>query len=231
MFSQSYSDVIPVLEATATSNTHLAVNLWVSDPLIAQRTSLSDTYNMGTSVAQVTSLAQTQHTNAAATVTYDIEKWAYTPANEQADPVGAIARAAAAVHAAGRKFGVNPGGPFLGDKGCGFNIQNGIVPSVDWTQVDQVTLQVQNLMSERWCSGYGSSNFTAAVTAYVNAIRAKNPNVYIAAELSMDRTSPLNIILAANSVRGIVDGIYVSYPAPPCEYCTPANLQTVLQAI
>ena len=42
------------------------------------------------------------------------------------------------------------------------------------------------------------------------------------------------MIEAIHRLRGVVDGFYLAYPSnvgPPCAYCTPQNLATVLAAL
>jgi hypothetical protein len=190
----------------------------------------SNTYKLGDSVAAVTSLALDDNPGAA-TIVYDIEHWSETPASEQQDPAAAIAQAAAVAHSDGKKSGTAPDGRFLGVVGnCTYNVSNGIVPTVNWKNIDMFNIQAQALASDSACGAGNVTQYVSFVKQVVSIVRAQNPNIVVTAQLSLSDSSPATILAAASEIEGIgVNAVYIAYQTGVAG-CTVANLTQVLTA-
>ena len=231
MFTDDDSDAYAILAQYATSNTNVTWPIYHRDSAIESKVAPSQTIFYASSLAEMTS-------GAGPNVRppyefYDIEHWSSTPISEQRDPAGSIAKAALIAHSAGKKFGVSPDGIYMGVTGCTFDMSLSIIPQVDWTQVDELNVQAQHLASDNTCGKAGSASFQSMVQQVATYVKAKNPNIRIAAQLSMRDSSPARIVAAANAVYGIADAIHISDPdaSYSCGYCTLADLSAVLTAL
>ena len=230
MFTDDDSSAYAELAQTATANTRVTWPIYHRDAAIESSVTPADTVYIGASLGDVTSGAQQKPPY----VFYDPEHWSATPLTEQQNPAAAIAKAAQIVHAAGKKFGVTPDGEFMGVYRCTFVMSKSIIQSVDWTQVDELNIQAQHLASDNTCTKVGSSSFQYMVTQIAAYVKSQNPNIAIVAQVSMRDSSPARILAAAGSVYGIAEAIHVSYPAGStqgCNYCSPADLATVLHGL
>jgi hypothetical protein len=234
MFAVSDGDLRSALDENASSATHVAVDIYNSDPTIAQLTPRANTFLTRPSLAQLQN-ASTGNNGSPAMLQYDIEHWTQTPASEQADPVGSIEKAATIAHGAGLKFGVSPDMNFMGwkylgaNEGCSFSMSAGIVPNIDWTNVDALNLQLERPANAACSPAEDFSQMVTVVTEIVAYVRSENPNAYITAGFSLAEEPPKTIIAAANAVRSSVNGFYVSYPGGG--YCSAANLATTLAGL
>jgi hypothetical protein len=222
------------IDQTATSLTHVAENMYYSDPTLSSKTKQSNTFLERPSLDAV-QLAATEKP-LPATVFYDFEHWSATPLSERQNPARSFAEGAQKVHADGLKFGVSPdmnylGFSYLGGKqGCSFNLKSGLEESVDWSQIDQLNMQVQRPANAE-CSRNGDySELAYDVSQIVNFVRAENPTIVISAEFSLEEEPPSQILAAAAAVHPYVNLVRIVYPAP-CTYCTPANELAVLQGL
>lgn len=171
-------------------------------------------------------------------VMYDIEHWAATPAEEQRDPVAAIASASDAVRAyQGKRFGITPDGQFIGIVAgkCALDESKNILPQVNMTKLDFVQFQAQRLLSDRCVQeGDGVKLYLSLVKANVREAKARNPRILTLAQFSFRYTPPQRMIEMIRALSGVVDGFYLAYPATilgtRCEYCSPENLEKVLAA-
>lgn len=230
LFSTNDSATYAILQANATAQTHLNHHIVQSDPALAAIVGPGDQFSSGTSIAEVTTLASTP--GSWAVVYYDIEHWSQTPSQEQANPVLSIEQAATAVHATGSGFGITPDGQFLGLVGnCTANLQGGIIPQIDWSQVDAVDLQVQALADDSKCGVGNVSNFASFVKQAVAVLRAANPRMLISAQVSLRDSSPITAVKAIQSIEGVVDAVSIGYPDTDCPNCTPSNLSLLLQSL
>ena len=234
MFVVSDSTLRPALDQNVSALTHVAVDIYDTDATIASATSRNNTFVMRTSLADLRTMSTGNNGNPAMLL-YDLEHWTLTPLWEQQNPVQAIADGAAIAHNAGLLFGVTPdmkftGWSYLGAKhGCAFSMSNGIVPGVKWSQVDMLTLELQRPANFA-CSPNGNfSQMVSVVTQIVNIVRQENPNIYINAEFSLGEEPPSTIIAAANSIKSLVNSIYVAYTFTG--YSTPANVAATLQSL
>lgn len=190
------------------------------------------TYALPASLATLSYLAAAAPP-AASILYYDIEHWTSTPITEQLVPVASIATAAATAHSAGKSSGLASDGVFVGvDPGnCSYNIANGIVPSVDWSQIDYVNLQIQQLANDTKCGAGNTAQFVGFLNAAIPIITAGNPNIQISAQVSLRDESVAQIQAVINAVQSVpnLKAIYIAYPTN-CTYCSPSNLATVLSS-
>ena len=234
MFVVSDTNLRPALDQNVSALSRVAVDIYDTDATIASATSRNNTFVMRTSLADLRAMSTGNNGNPGMLL-YDLEHWALTPLWEQNNPVQAIAQAAAIAHGAGLRFGVTPdmkftGWSYLGAKhGCAFTLSNGVVPGVNWAQVDALTLELQRPANFA-CSPNGNfSQMVSVVTQVANIVRQQNPNIYINAEFSLGEEPPSTIIAAANSIKSIVNGIYVAYTYTG--YSTPANVSATLAGL
>jgi hypothetical protein len=226
-FSSDVPSAFAVIAQTANANTWLDGLLVTTYPAFARLG--THTFELADSLAQISSISAEQQ--GVEVVIYDIEHWASTPLAEQQRPIISIAQAAAIAHDAGKRFGIAPDGLFLGiDTGhCTANVSAGIVPLVDWTKIDVVNVQAQELADTSNCKTI--QNYTAFVTRVASTARSQNPNIVIIAQVSLRDSDPARALQAATSVFGIANVIYVAYPAPCSTYCTITNLTTLLTSL
>lgn len=231
MFTDDDSDAYTILAQYATPNTNITWPIYHRDPAIESKVAPSQTIFYASSLAQVSSGAQTSVKPP--WEFYDIEHWSATPLTEQQDPVGSIAKAAQIAHAAGKKFGVSPDGIYMGVTRCTFEMSLSIIPQVDWTRIDELNIQGQHLASDNTCSKVGSASFQYMVDQVASYVMSKNPNIRISAQLSMRDSSPARLIAAANAVYGTANVIHISDPdtSYSCVYCTLSDLSAVLAAL
>ena len=185
-------------------------------------------------------------------VLYDPEAWAFTPPDEQRDPVAAASQAAQAAHSRGLKLVVAPAlnlttvvrsgsdsgsgsgsGGGSGGGGPRWRQFLGLRLAAHLAQVaDVVELQAQSLERD-----------TAAYTSFVRAAaaqaRAARPGVTVLAGLSSNPPGPpvtsQHLADVIQATRSLVDGYWLNIPAPGarCPTCSapaPGVAQQALQA-
>jgi hypothetical protein len=228
LMSTEIASAYPLMNQVATANTRPDLRIWHDDAALQSIVPWSHTYKLGDSIAAIRALAGDQP--GAATIVYDIEHWAQTPASEQADPVGSIAEAAAVAHANGKMAGAAPDGRFMGIRGCKFDVSQGIVPKVNWKNVDLFNIQAQGLAQDSTCGAAAVSQFASFVSQVASIARASNPKIVIAAQISLSDSSPATALAAINAVQGAVNAIYVGCPYGYAG-CNLSNLTQVLQAL
>jgi hypothetical protein len=183
-------------------------------------------------------------------VLYDPEAWAFTPADEQRDPVAAASQAARAAHSKGLKLVVTPAlnlttvlgsgsgsgsGPGSGSGRSGPRWQQflGLRLIAHLAQVaDVVELQAQSL--ERDTATYTSFVRQAAAQA-----RAARAGVTVLAGLSSNPPGPpvtsQHLADVIRATRSLVDGYWLNIPGqgarcPTCNAPAPGVARQALQA-
>jgi hypothetical protein len=172
-----------------------------------ERTIMSD------SLPKIASFIPFAQQNNVKYITYDFESWDFTPLSEQNDPVGAFNNASKIIHAAGLKFAYNPTMSYF----------KTYYQQLDWTKCDMLNLPFDGLV--QWPSKYASLTINV-----VNYIKSKNPNIVIYDSVNPKFATPDQMTFAAQSVRNYINGTLVRY-VPACTYCTPTNLDQVLQSL
>ena len=224
-FSTNLSSTYPLLQQTASSNTYLDRRIVTSDPLLAN---IVHTYKLADSLVAMSAISSEKP--GAQFAIYDIEHWTNTPLSEQQNPAASIAQASQIAHAAGKKFGIAPDGRFMGviNGRCTSSVAAGIAYTIDWKQVDLLNIQAQALATNGECAT--AASYASFVQSIANIARSQNPNIEIMAQVSLRDSTPAMALQAARSVKGIVNGIYVAYPAP-CTLCTLSNLSAILTGL
>lgn len=232
------SGVFPVLETYFQSIDYVSIGVATADPSLAQRVENAHQYQLPPRLSSV----QTQTNNGCSTgrpglIIYDIEHWSATPQSEQNDPTGSIAQGANIVHAAGcgLSYGTAPDGQFMGlpPASCTPDLSTSIYQGIDWTQVDFLNVQAQRILSDNCGGAQNMANYVSFVTTIANYVRGQNPNIMVSSQLSFRYTPPDTMVSAIQGLSGVADGFYLAYPdnsSIPCDYCSAANLQAVLQA-
>ncbi len=175
--------------------------------------------------------------NGAGLIIYNSEHWAATPLDEQTEPDLAIQHSFSISTRTGcHGFGLAPDGVFSGvqPSSCGFDPANALWQKVEWRGIALFDIQAQVLLSDRCAAAQGSVAYAQAVTTVALAIRARRQSTSIVAQLSFRDTPPERMREAVQLLHSVVDGFYIAYPinvGPGCRYCSPANLQQILQAI
>ncbi|MDE2571452.1 MAG: hypothetical protein KGM44_02885 [bacterium] len=170
-------------------------------------------------------------------IVYDGEHWQETPADEQEDMPRAIARGKGMVRATGcHDYGVAPDGEFIGivPKTCSYELGDALHRRVDWDDISLFNIQAQRLLSDECDPRAGLKAYVTFVTEIARDVRAKSPRTKVSAQLSFRYTPPDRMVAAIRRLRGVVDGFYIAYPSnvgPRCAYCSPHNLEEVLEAI
>jgi hypothetical protein len=223
-----------VLDTYTTSNDYLSLTAVKENPELAARIGKAHTFAIPPSLSAVQQLA-TQC--AVGLIIYDGEHWGATPANEQADMPGSVARGKASATAAGCDFGLAPDGQYAGlvPKTCDYNLSAALHRELDFTGIALYNIQAQRLLGAACAASGGDDNYVKFVTAVAAEIRARNPRTKVSAQLSFRDTPPDRMISIIGRLRGAVDGFYLAYPrnvgGVPCQYCTPENLRAVLAAM
>lgn len=240
MFANSSDPtVFPVLEKFLTRADYVSAKIASKAPALARRIEPQHQYVLPGSLAGVKKNSGCNADNPAFTkpglVMYDIEHWTDTPASEQAQPAKSVAAAARIVHAGKcQQFALAPDGEYMGLKegACEYDFEAGIYRSIDWTQVDLLSIQAQRLLSDTCAltvEDYAA--FVSRVAAYV---KSKNPKILVVSQLSFRYTPPEKIVAAMSKLAQAIDGFYLIYPASqktPCRYCSAQSVTTVLQAV
>lgn len=160
-----------------------------------------------------------------------------TPPAEQADPLGSIRSAVAAIRASGCDHaGLAPDPSLFGFQSgtCLYNLDAGAYQKVDWTTIDALDIQGEALLSEGCVAQAGVKSYLNLVTAVAAYARARNPRILIEAQVSFRFTPPSIMIDAVHQLSSIVDGFLLSYPLNPeleHKYCSPQNLTALLSAV
>jgi hypothetical protein len=124
-------------------------------------------------------------------------------------------------------FGYQPGA-------CVYNLSTGVFRQVDWTTIDFLDIQGEGLLGEVCLGQNGMNEYVRAATAIAAYVRAGNPRIIVAAQLSFRFTAPTVMTGAVSALNSIVDGFLLSYPLNPAlehKYCSPRNLAALLQAV
>lgn len=188
------------------------------------------------SVADARNVASAAHDVSA--VIYDPESWQFTPADQQHDPVAGVRVAADAAHANGAILIATPAVDLMrvlapgahGDRYGAF-LRTGIVEGAA-RYADVLEIQAQG-------SETNVAQYRSFVAAAAQQARSANPHVVILAGLSTNPTghhvSSTQLLQAAQSVRGIVDGFWLNVPAggaycPTCGTPQPQVAEGLLSA-
>jgi hypothetical protein len=127
-----------------------------------------------------------------------------TPPAEQADPLGSIRSAVAAIRGLALDpslFGFQPGT-------CLYNLEAGVT-------IDALDIQGEALLSEGCVAQAGVKSYINLATAVAGYARARNPRIVIEAQVSFRFTPPSIMIDAVHRLSAIVDGFLLSYPLNP----------------
>jgi hypothetical protein len=167
-------------------------------------------------------------------IVYDPEEWEQTPVTEQQDLPGSIKRAAAITHKKSCfKFGIAPSGQYVGRRNCKAK-PNSLATSVDWTKVDVFIIQAQGMLSSN-CGGIKNvRDYSRFISEWAKIVKPINPNIKVMGHFSLRHSPPETIYTAIAETRDVVDGYYLAYPkieGKVCKYCTPENLNDVINAI
>jgi hypothetical protein len=173
------------------------------------------------------------HTQA---VLYDPEAWAFTPAAEQRDPVGATALAARSAQSAGVQLIVAPAlnltsvlAPGSRASRSELFLELGLAASMG-RYADVLELQAQSL--ERDTGGYA-----AFVTAAAAQARAVRPQLGLLAGVSTNPPGPQvaagQVVAAIRAVRSVADGFWLNVPGPGprCPTCNPIRPDIAVEAL
>lgn len=164
-------------------------------------------------------------------IIYDPEEWEATPALEKADRHGSVAKAERIVKQSGcRKLGYAPSRIFLSANKQRCNTRPGDLPKrMEWRSISVLVIQSQGLLVPACQQEGGVETFAAFVSEVTRLARARNPNIVVLAEVSLNRSTPDVSVAAMERTKNIVDGFYIAYPiGADCKYCTPAGLESIL---
>jgi hypothetical protein len=147
-----------------------------------------------------------------------------------------IEAAAKAIHSQpGARFGIMPGGEFFGYQGpCRFDTNSGAWRTLDWSQIDYVSITASSLLNDRCAGKTGPENYASLAATVAAFVRQKNPLIVVTAQLSFRDTAPDTLVAAAKAMTGLVDGFFFSYPlnhAMDHRYSNAQSLETVLSAL
>ena len=226
-----------VLRRHTRSDDYLGVNVERQFPDLAGRISRTHVYALPPNLAAVERATVGKCGVRTGLIIYDAEHWEGTPPDEQADMAKAIARGKAIVHQTGcQDYGIAPDGQYIGISPgtCRYDPAASIHRSIDSAGIALFDIQAQRLLGPDCIERTGVDAYVAVVKSITSDIRALSSFPKIVAQLSFRLTSPDRMIAAMKQLSGIVDGFYVAYPrnvGPACSYCSPANLDQVLQAI
>lgn len=229
------SSILHSLREHVTSRDYLSLALARQAPELATRVGRSHLYVLAPSLKSISRLALACGPGAPGLLIYDGEHWKATPKVEQADMPGAIARGMASTMRPGcYEYGIAPDGAFIGivPKTLRNDLENSIIHNVDWHGIALFNIQAQRLLGDNTAAAINA--YVTFVSAMAREVRTKNSKIIITAQLSFRYTTPETMIAAMHQVRGRVDGFYIAYPSnvgPPCAYCSPQNLDKVLDAL
>ena len=173
------------------------------------------------------------------TVIYDPELRELTPRSEQTNMLRSIRTATRRVKASScHEFGLSPGAtPFFGldPKACTFDLEEGLVEEIDWTDVDLVDVQAQRLLGEECLDKGGLETYTSAISTVARVARDENPDIDVLAQVSFRDNEPESMLEGLRAVADVIDGIYFSYPTNnpdfPCLFCTSEHLESFLEEV
>ncbi len=226
-----------ILDRYVTSGDYLGLQVAAEFPELQKRVGRSHLYVLPPSIKAVAHHAAGCGDGTAGLVLYDIENWAATPAEEQADAPRAIARAKAAARAGEcTEFGISPDGQMAGivPGACSYDLARAIHRNLDWDDIALFNIQAQRLLSDACNSRAGINGYVRFVSTIAQEVRAKSRGTRITAQLSFRYTPPGRMVQAIAKLRGVVDGFYLAYPesvGPRCTYCTAQNLAEVLKNV
>jgi hypothetical protein len=76
------------------------------------------------------------------------------------------------------------------------------------------------------------NTYYSVVSFVAQFVRTRNPDIAVVSQVSFRDHPPARMHQAIARVDDVIDGIYFSYPSTqteiPCQYCSPANLRTLL---
>lgn len=225
--------VVPVLQQYFQKTDYLGVKTLAALPALRTVVAGGHQIDLEPSVAGVQQIGCDPGT--AVTVFY---QWgaAPTPEAEQADPVGSSARAIAAIRGNGCQVGLAPEPQFFGYQPgtCAYNPDAGSYRQVDWSTVDFLDIQGEPFLEDTCVGQAGVNPYVNFVTAVAAYVRARNPRIVIAAQLSFRFTPPAVMTEAVHAMGAVVDGFLLSYPLNPAQehkYCAPQNLAAFLGTV
>jgi hypothetical protein len=228
-----YPPIYPVLQDLLLPTDFISAKLATADHRLGRRFARSQQFDLPTSIASVQEHAGCS-TGTPGVLVYDIEHWTETPTSEQEHPGESIAAAARIVHGTHcQAYGVTPDGEFMGLGNCTIDFAKGIYRAVDWTQVDLLSIQAQQLLSDTCAAKLTVDDYAAFVGQVATYVRRKNPEIKVVTQISFRYTPTDKLIAAMRRVAPEVDGIYILYPdnsTEPCQFCSPANLEALLKA-
>ncbi len=214
---------------------YLTTHDYLSRKAVTQIPSLSQVVEPDHTVLLDTSLAEVHRDLAPNTVVY-YQEAPQNPVNEAADLIGTFGAAAGIVHGTpGARFGILPGVRFFGYTGhCGFDPKAGLRRSLDWTQIDYLSIQGDGLLADKCIGTSSEKDYAALVATVVSFVRRVNPSIVITAQLSFRDTSPADMLKAAGILTPLVDGFFFSYPLNPAmehKYSNAQSLEAVLRVL
>lgn len=230
-------EVGAVLRRHTRSDDYLGVNVERPFPDLAGRISRTHVYALPPSLAAVELATAGKCGARTGLIIYNGEHWQATPPDEQADMAKAIERGKGIVRQSGcQDYGIAPDGQYIGISAgkCRYDPAASIYRAIDWTGISLFDIQAQRLLGRDCVERAGIGTYVAAVRSIVSDVRARSSFPKIVAQLSFRLTAPDRMIAVIKQLSGIVDGFYIAYPSnvgSPCVYCSPANLDQVLQAI
>jgi hypothetical protein len=127
-------------------------------------------------------------------IVYDIEEWSKTPKRERNNAVKSITKGADIVHDGGYKYGIAPSAEYL--------IEH--YRQINWSNIDFVDMQLQRFSEDPTTF----SNYTRQIGSF---IKEQNPDILLFVQLSFSRTDYTQTSAAIQSVKDIVDGIFIAY--------------------
>jgi hypothetical protein len=231
--------IFAALRKHSTDRDYLSSRLGALLPDLADRIGRSRLYALPPSLR---SIERTQAKGcgfgAPGLIVYDGEHWNETPVAEQIDMPNAIARGKLLIRrsAACHEYGVAPDGRYIGllPNTCEYDITKAIHRKINWSDIALFNIQAQRLLSNDCVAKRGVDAYVLFVTAIVKDVRKSNARTKISTQMSFRDAPPDRMIAAIIRLRGVVDGFYIAYPSnigPPCRYCSPNNLDTVLTAL
>jgi hypothetical protein len=147
-------------------------------------------------------------------VIYDPEPWVATPNEERDNIFKSIAEAGRPVNESGcYKFGLAPSRLYLEGKGCQPSPDHDLVQNVDWSKVYLFLIQAQVILSD-YCGVGNFRNYATFVNTISQAIKSKNSETKIVAELSLNHSDANEASRAIMATRVNLNGFYLVYPKP-----------------
>ncbi len=145
-------------------------------------------------------------------VIYDPEPWVAIPNEDRDNIFKSIAEAGRPVNESGcYKFGLAPSRVYLEGKGCQPSPDHDLVQNVDWSKVYLFLIQAQVILSD-YCGVGDFRNYATFVNTISQAIKSKNSDTKIVAELSLSHSDANEASRAIMAARVNLNGFYLAYP-------------------